>query len=220
MDIDFKETPRVVLCIGKPKKGKSNAIKYWVLKNTIKQPVFQIGIIFSRTGGMGREYDYVPDEYVHQGYDEGKLGAYINELEKYVKKHGRPVPNFVVFDDLLGLLNKRDPFLMNFLAVHRHLGCTVFMAFQHLNYGTSTTMREICTHAVLFSSKSFNTMRSLFENFGTMFKDYRAFKKAFFHITGNKWCGMLYIQEEDDILKNYMSFCAPNMDKYNYKIKY
>ena len=218
-DIDFT-TPRVVLCIGKPKRGKSNAVKYWILKNTIDNHIFKMGLVFSRTGGLGEEYKYIKPEFVHTGYDIEILGAYIKQLEMYVKKFGKPISNFVVFDDLLGILNKQDKFLMNFIAVHRHLGCSVFFCFQHLNFGTSTTMREITTHALLFNSKSFNTLRALYENFGTLFKNYRTFKKRFLEITEQQYHGMLYEQDIDDIEENYKTFVAPDMSRCDFQIHF
>ena len=219
LDIDFS-TPRVVLCIGKPKKGKSNAIKYWILKNTIDKRIWQFGIVFSKTGLFPWEYTYVPKKFVYPDYEEHILQEYINSLKQCINRYGQAPPNFVIFDDLLGLLNKHDKFLLNFLAIHRHLGCTVFFAFQHLNFGTSTTMREICSHGIFFSSKSTNTLESIYKNFGTLFSNYRQFKRVFHDITKEDYHGMLYIQDEDDVAKNYLDFKAPDMSGVKHKIIY
>ena len=56
--IDFT-TPQIVVCVGKPKRGKSNTTKYFILKNTADKKHFKFGIVFSRTAKLNEDYDYI-----------------------------------------------------------------------------------------------------------------------------------------------------------------
>ena len=63
------DVPQVVVCLGKPKRGKSNMTKYFILKNSVDKRHFQFGLVFSRTAKMNEDYDYIPEEYIYDVYD-------------------------------------------------------------------------------------------------------------------------------------------------------
>ena len=217
-NLDFTK-PRIVLCIGGPGKGKTNAVKWMLMKNTIDEnnKIFQAGIVFTR---LKYDYDYLPEEHIHTGgYDQSVLEEYLSVMEKYRDEHGEPMSNFIVFDDLIGLLNKQDPYLINVMATHRHFGTSIFLNSQHLNTGASTTLREITNYAVLFNSRGLNTLKSLYENFGQLFDTFDEFKQHFLECTNKQYHAMLYIFDKD-IEDNYLCFKPPDMSKSNYKIQY
>ena len=221
-NLDLSEVS-CLLFVGKPKKGKSNAIRYIILKNSLDKfkgsAKYEFGICFTRTKFNG-DYDFLPEEYVYDGYDEEVLERYLKALEEQISQ-GKKVPaNFVIFDDLIGLLSKNNPFLTNFLGTHRHTNTHIFLATQHLKTGASTTLREICSHAILFNSKQTNTLQSLFENFGQFFDTIGDFKDNFWDITREKFTAMLYLQDIDDINDNYLSYQAPDTSDWDYKLEY
>ena len=149
-DIDFKKVAQVVLLLGRPNSGKSVAIRYLVVKNSLPpRSIFQFGICFTRTK-FNSDYAFLPKEAVISGYDEEVLKTYLEGLEK-VKEHGKKVPpNFVIFDDLMGLLSKNDPFLINFFGTHRHTNTSIFLATQHLKSGANTSLSEVMIKAIVF----------------------------------------------------------------------
>ena len=202
MELNF-ENPQVVVCVGKPKSSKSWSTRYMILKNTIDRKIFKYGIVFTRTK-WNDDYDYIPDDYIYTNYDSDVLQQYLDTLQNADTIE----PNFVVFDDQQGLLNRNDPILQNFVACHRHFKCSIFWNFQYL-YGSSPLIRECTTIAILFNSKGDRTLRGLYENFGQLFENYQHFKDYFLQLTAEKYVGMLYISDIDDFDKNYLYWKAP-----------
>lgn len=210
-DIDFSQ-PQVVVTIAKPRSGKTNSIKYWLLKNFLDEKIFKFCIVFTRTK-FDNEYDYIPEKYIYTEYDPDVLKKYMDGLEKIHKENGEVPANAVVIDDQQGLLNRNDPILTNFISSHRHYNCSVFFNFQYL-FGASPLLRECTTYALMFRSHGHRTINGLFENFGMLFDDFNSFKKYFLKNTKKRYTGILYSQAEDNVKKNYARFKAPNMEHY------
>ena len=206
-----------------PRKGKTNCARFIVQKHSLDRfrgcAKFEFGIAFVRSK-FAHDYDFLPDEYVYEGYDQEALARYLNGIEDYIGQGNKPVPNYVIFDDLIGLLSKNDPFLINFFGLHRKFGTTILLCTQHLKTGASTTLREVCTHAIMFNSKTFNTITSLYENFGGLFSNLQQFKECLQETTKEPYTAMLYLQDEDDINKNYLKFKCPDTSNWNYTLEY
>ena len=221
-NLDFT-TPSCVLLVGKPKRCKTNCVRFLIQKHSLDKfkgcGKFQMGIVFVRSK-FSHDYDFLPDEAVINGYDEDILRRYLEAIENYTAENGKPVPNFVVFDDLIGLLSKNDPFLTNFLGLHRKYGTTIFLATQHLKTGASTTLREVTTHAIVFNSKTWNTITSLYENFGSLFEKLIQFKETLQNVTKEPFTAMLYLADEDNIEKNYLEFKCPDTTHWDYTIDF
>jgi hypothetical protein len=90
----------------------------------------------------------------------------------------------------------------------------------HLNTGANTTLREITTYAILFGSRQKNTIESLFDNFGQLFENIKAFKEHYFKITSAPFTAMLYDNRNEEIDDNYKRFKAPDMSKVKYKLDF
>lgn len=213
-DIDFSH-PQVVVLIGKPRRGKSNALKYFVLKNSVDNQIFKKGLIFTGSK-FNNEYDWVSDDYVFEGFQSDVLDVYLKELEREKEEKGKIEPSFVVFDDLTGILSKFDGKLINFMTRHRHYNISCFLSTQHLNTGTNTALREVTTQAVMFHSTGTNTLKSLHENFGSSFHHFSEWKEFFWEHTKEPFTALLY----DTIDEEYGEFRAPLMDDVNVKLKY
>ena len=97
MKLDFT-TPQIVVSIGKPKRGKTNCLKYFILKNTVDNKIFKYGIVFSKTASFNKDYTYMPKEYIYSDFDEMPqiLEKFIDGISKLKKKQ----PCFCVFEEL------------------------------------------------------------------------------------------------------------------------
>ena len=217
MSLDFKN-PQVVVCVGKPKRGKSYAVRWMILKNTVDKNRFKFGIVFTKTK-FNKSFDYLPDQYVFEDYDPAVLEKYLETI----KNQDTIQPSFIIFDDIQGVINANDPVLTSLIACHRHYKISIFFCFQYI-YGRGSTpvLRECTTYAILFNSKGDRTLRALYENFGQLFDNYNEFKDYFLACTSEPYTAMLYIQDIDNKEDNYLQFRAPsNMDEFkNIKLDY
>lgn len=168
--------------------------------------------MFSKTAKMNNDYNYIPKQWIYDQFDPNILQQFIDGISKLDKK----VPCFMVFDDQQGLLNRNDPMLLNCIAIHSQISCSLFFNFQYL-YGSMPTLRECTTVALLFNSKGKRTINGLFENFGQLFDNYDDFKNYFLALTNEPYVAMMYLQDIDDINNNYLYFKSPDMTQKQYK---
>ena len=214
--IDFNR-PRNTILVGKKHSGKTNLTRYLLLNYSIQKKKFKFGIVFTNTK-FDEEYIFMPDEYIIQGYDKPVFMNYIKQLEDFSKKNKkRPPSNFMVFDDLVGVLREDKEFI-NFICNHRHYSTSVFLSAQYLKKGIPTTMRECIDYGFFFNSKTEQTLKALYESFGQLFGDYKTFRNIFMNNTKEKFQSILYRAEFDDIDNAYKKFKSPDMSKHK-KIK-
>jgi NhaP-type Na+/H+ and K+/H+ antiporter len=150
---------------------------------------------------------------VHEGLDLEVLNDYLNKLKQYRKETGQVIENFIIFDDLQGVLNTQDNTLNSLFSTFRHYGSSIFLSCQYMNQAASTTLRENTQYAICFNSKTENTIKSLFQSFGQLFDNYNEFKKHFLNATKESYHAMLYIESEEDKAKNYQSIIAANPEQ-------
>ena len=218
-DLDLSGKSKCIILVGKCGSGKSNLIRWLLLKNLVDKKFWKSALVFTNTK-YSNEYDFLPDNYIIEGFNQELLNKYTDRLKKYKEKHNKVINNVIVFDDLIGLIKNREPEFINFLGVHRHIGCHLIFSFQHLNTGSSTLMKEITTHAICFNSKMTNTMESIWLNFGQLFDNFEHFKRNFFDICKEAYTACLYIADNNELDNNYFKIKAPDMTKKKYsKIK-
>ena len=206
MELDFT-TPQICVFLGKPKQGKSWALRWALLKNTVDKKIFKYGIVFTRTKFNG-DYSYLPDEYVYENYDPMMLQQYLDGLKQLNPEDLQP--SFIIFDDIQGILSSNDQILTSLVACHRHFKISVFFCFQYIyGHGSTPVLRECTTMSFLFNSKGERTLRALYENFGQLFDSFNQFKEYFLACTSEKHTAMLYIQDIDNKEDNYFQFKAP-----------
>ena len=207
LELDFS-TPQICVFLGKPKKGKSWALKSILLKQTVDEKNFKYGIVFTRTKFNG-DYDWLPDDYVYDDYDPLILQKYLDGLKKLDPKDLQP--SFIIMDDIQGVLSGLDPVLTSLNACHRHYKINIFYCFQYI-YGRGSTpvLRECTTMAFLFNSKGKRTLEALYENFGQLFENFKEFKEYYLECTKKKYHAMLYIQDIENKEENYLQYLAPS----------
>ena len=176
------------------------------------------GLVFSGSAYNYKNYNYLDKKYIIDGWKPEIFENYIQGLKNYVSKYGSVPLNFIVFDDLLYVLTNGDSNFINWLANSRHTNTLVIFATQFLR-SKITVLRELTDYGLFFHTNRHDTIKALYDEFGTMFESYEEFKEHFFKVTEQKYCAMLYDREKklDD---NYLCFKAPNLEKLKVKMKY
>lgn len=219
-ELDFTKS-RIVLCIAKCGAGKTNAVKQIILKNSLPpKNIFQFGIVFTRTK-YSDDYTYIDDRFVIQGYQEDILRKWMKNLEKIKSEKKKDMPhNWIIFDDLIGLLSTRDPFLINLFATHRHQNTTCFILGQSLKQSATVVLREVVSYGILFNSKRFDTMDAFWREFAMEFETFKDFKKHFFKVTKKKYHALLYDSSQEDPKKNFLQIKFPLMSDVNIQLTF
>ena len=80
--MELKKKPQVYVMVGKPESGKSHLVKSLIYDFQKKDPYFKFILAFVKTKWNGG-YEYLPDEYIHESFDEDKLRKHIDSLREY-----------------------------------------------------------------------------------------------------------------------------------------
>jgi hypothetical protein len=185
----------------------------------LKQNYFKFGMVISRTKFNG-DYDWCPDEYVKDEYDEQKLQQYINKLRMYKKSKGYVPPSFLILDDVLGAVSVYSNFWTQLISQFRHFNLTLIIASQSITSKlTSTLLRECVNISVMFRSVFKNTIVASFESFGQLFENYDEFLNLYLKITGQKYHALLFINDKDSKEQSYFDYIAPP-NTPEFKIKF
>lgn len=205
-----------LVCVGKSYRGKSYFLKYFLM-DRIWHGDLKFGLVFTSTK-FNKTYNFLDDMGIKykivEGYDEELLEKYFNNLIKIYEEKDYIEPSFVVFDDIMGCLNNSSKFFTRFMTTMRHLNINAFFAVQYLKgkSAISPTMRQQTTHALMWKSLTKDTTEALFESYGQRFNSLKEFKEYFENATEQKHSAMLYIENEDDMDKNYLTIKAPKYE--------
>ena len=174
------ETPSIVLLCAAPRSGKSYTIR-WLLTTLAMAGKFDYGVVFSTSGKVNGDYDYVPQQYVHAEYTDEKLAAILRHQDKRrslrppssgLKGQGSNLPTkvrecppmFLVFDDMTGQVNMNSKVFTRLITSYRHYNITLFFA-AHLITRVSTVFRECCRYAFIFKQNTSRSVDSLWNEF-------------------------------------------------------
>ena len=107
--------------VGKSERGKTHFLK-WLVKDQMRRSVnpLKFGMVMVRTT-YKNSYRFVPQEHIFQGYDEEILQQYVSNLERMYEENGSVPPNFIIMDDLVGILNNQTSWFTNLIGTYRHL---------------------------------------------------------------------------------------------------
>lgn len=200
---------QMIVLVGRSGRGKSHLMRY-LLTDMFSRGKLKFGLVFTKTK-YNNDYDFLPSNRVIEGFDEGKLETYFNNLKKIKESKKKVPPNFIIFDDLQGVLTNQTRFMINFLATHRHLNITVFTAVQYLGSSNSVNplAREQTSLAILFQSRTRRTLENIYNAWGGLFPTFDEFKDHFLTATQEKYTAMVYSEHVDNIEDNYISIQAP-----------
>ena len=170
-----------------------------------KKAFFKFGVVFAPSKDTG-DYDFLPDNWVHEQFSMDKLETYVAFLKakrKQIKaKFGKEAelpPSFLVLDDTFGSVQWYHPAINQLLILHRHLNLWVFITCQSLaGHGSSTSLRNWANYIFLFRAKSGAEVESNFRAFGKytgetqrIFADANHFVALLNHATSEQYRCML-----------------------------
>jgi hypothetical protein len=208
---DGTKSSKLFVLVGKSFKGKSYMMRY-ILSDWLRTGKVKFGLVFCKTTFNNDFTSFLPKDKVIEGYDEEILKKYVDNLKNIIKEKGSVPPSFLVFDDLVGVLNNQSDWFNNFMSTFRHYNINIFIAAQYLTgkKAISTLTREQTNFAIMFNSRTRRTLENLYESYGGLFPSLEEFKTYF--IDGTKqqpYVAMLYSEHIDELEDNYNFIKAP-----------
>jgi len=171
------QTPCTILIVAKRFSGKSHLLK-WIIYNLIKAGRFDGGMIFSQTASTSNEYDFIPEDYIHDTFDPEVLEK-LFEKQKESYSKGKKSQIFVILDDYIGSLNINTPIIKTICSVGRHVGITVFLSSQKFTSEISPLIRDNCDYFLCFKQSNTKVLKLIYEEYASSFSDYKTFLKWF-----------------------------------------
>lgn len=204
--LDDLQDGKMILCIGKSNSGKTYTTRYlldyYMTKRLPASSRCQFGLVFVGSEGLNEDYTFLPDNCIINGYDEERLNlhlAHLKRIKQALKKKGKPmIHTFIVFDDLLGILNGNDNF-NNFISLFRHYNVTFFMCNQYLQSRTSSTLIRMQTnYAFLWRTTAMSAIKAMYEWWGNeRFEKLDDFKRHFLKTTSKKYAAMMFLDQNE-----------------------
>jgi hypothetical protein len=119
------------------------------------------------------------------------------------EKGDKMPPNFIIYDDLLGLLEKSRT-MTNWFSVFRHTNTYIFLTSQYLNsQASSTLVRTQAKFIYAFRDRSTRTRKALYEWFGSLVETQEEFNKLFEQATAEKHRALIIITGQDSLEETF-----------------
>jgi hypothetical protein len=206
--LENMQFPLIYLFAGKPASGKSVAIKN-LIYNYSKLGYFKfiLAIVPSK---FNSGYEYLPDKYVIESYDENYLKNYFNKLREFKKKSGFIPANALILDDILGSINLYSSFWQHFFSTYRHYNCTIIFGSQTITGkgAISTLLRQVCNVCVMYRNVFQDNIEQLYKAFGGLMEDYNEFQKVFLNVTSTKYHGLLFANDRESKQNSYYDYIS------------
>lgn len=216
---DPKADGQLIVNCGKSERGKSHFTR-WLLRfqkdSTRCTAPLKFGLIFISTKFANSYKEICKDMPVKviEGYSEIVLRRYVDNLKSMHAK-GTLAPNFVLFEDCVGILANQTRWFQNWITTFRHLRTRIIINSQDLccKNAVSTTMRVQTNIAIMWAARQKRTLVNLYENYGQLFSSFKEFEQYLIENTSIDKVGpyacVVYLEKEDDITKNYLAIRAP-----------
>lgn len=228
-DFDWPHSQLFVF-LGRSGSGKSNFIKFLLYKmfaHPDPAKRWKFGISFVRTK-FNHDYDYLPDKYVYEGVlntDKKKnedsdmvvkIKKYISNLEE-MKRKGKKIPqNFLLFDDMVGLLDGDNSYMNNLWSKFRHTNTNILISVQYCNArkGLNQLLKEQTNNVLAWKTNNQRTYQVVFECWGNGFRNVKEFEQHWNKHTEKDFQAMLIRTYQKEQKKYYSSVMAPDMTKF------
>lgn len=205
---DFPDKAGIIMLIGPSRAGKSHFLKSYIIDKCVNRKYFQFGLACLGTY-FTDGYDYLPEKAIMKGYDEEMLEEYITGLQNHEKETGeKPAPNFLVLDDVMGLLTDQSSFFTFLATTYRHTNTTIIIGIQFANK-LNTVLKSNTSIAVMFNGKTERYIKGLYQSFGQLFDNEKEFKKYYINHTKERYTAIVFDESENELENNYKVVKAP-----------
>lgn len=205
--------PGVYMVCGLQGGGKSHLIKYIMHENRKK---FDFGIVFTNTGFVDANFDYVDERFVHLEYDSEILKNFKDICKRRIEasqtnKNVKPLCGFVIFDDCLEGNQWKDKELRSLVTQVRHYNITVIISTQHPT-AIPPLFRTNTWQAFMFFMGTEDAMKALHKNYGQMVGTFADFKEYFTEATAEKHQFVAYDSKNGgtDVATRYKVLICPS----------
>lgn len=215
---------KIVVFIGSPAAGKTNAVKY-IIYELAKHKVIHDILVVTASKFNNAYAECVPDNKIWP-ISGMKKREFMEEFDDYLEKRGRMRAKLgdkmkwaaIVFDDIYKQIDFTSPVWSKFLSQHRHYGLYVLFTSQYIKGAVATDMRSMANYAVLFESDSHETIKGMFEAFGSMYPKERDFRDRLHAATKEKYWSLLVCKEHKEIGTRFINWKADLCPAF--KLKY
>lgn len=205
-NLDWFKTPSFSLLAASPRSGKSYLIEF-MLKKLWSEGRFSYGFVFSTTAKMNGDYNYLPQKFIYEAYDDDIL----LRIMAHQKSKGGPraPPAFLILDDCMGDANFKSKVFTKFTGGYRHYNLTVFIAVQYINQ-IPQTIKNCTTYAFFFKQKSLQSITALWKAFVSTFYDkVKKWQEDLEKYTRNYWVLILDMDAEGAKEQCFLRIRAP-----------
>jgi hypothetical protein len=214
------ELPGLYLVCGLQGGGKSHLLRYIVCKNKKK---FDVALVFSNTGFVDGNFDYVDRRFVHHEYSEDILRNFKDIFQKQIEA-GKHPSGLIVFDDCISGKQWRSPELVSLVTQVRHYGVTVLLSTQYPK-AIPPLFHTNSFKTFMFFLGSKSAIQALYEYYGQLIGSFEEWKAFYTNATTPKYHCLVYdarngSQERASRYQVVMApkdiprFCVgPNLDK-------
>ena len=173
--------PAVYMVCGLQGGGKSHLIRYMMYQNRNK---FDVGVVFTNTGFVDGNFDYIDKRLVHLEYSAAVLKNLKDIFKKRIEAE-KPLCGFMIFDDCLEGPQWKEKELRSLITQVRHYNITVIISTQHPT-AIPPIFRTNTWQAFLFFMGTEDAMKSLWKNYGQMVGTFADFKEFYTAATAEK----------------------------------
>lgn len=209
--------PFTLIINGKAGSGKSHLLKY-IMRETSKAEIsFDYGIVFSNTAWEG-SFNYVPEQFVYEDYNEEVIEKLIKLQEDNLKKKINKQA-FIILDDCCSENEYNSTILKKLFIMGRHYMISLILTTQYPHL-VPPCLRSNSNFNVFFNiGEGIREMRAVYECYGQRFKNYDEFRIFYYdNIADHKfimWRGEVdgyQVYKAPDIIPSFLL-------KFNIKIK-
>lgn len=215
--MEHPKEPQIYVLVGKPRTGKSYAVKSMVY-HLAKNKVIRRVICITKTAFNG-DYDYVPPDDLWEGYDDARVSQFLNECKERKKAGKALIPTALIFDDMLGQLPLDGATMKHLMSCFRHYNLYVFFTSQYLNKAVPPYMRECLDWAVMFRTINKPSVEAMCNAFGGLYDTPDEFKSALLKATAVPHQALLFHNNQDSKEQSYFTFIADEVPDFELKSK-
>lgn len=166
MSNQFINIPSNNIIVGLSRSGKTYS--FLRIFESVRDQ-YSHGILFCSTVNLNHDYDGIINSFgnkiiVKEDYDETLVRSlYNSQHDDICYSRNKTIRNqvFIILDDMVGLINFKTSIIDTLFTRSRHLGISIFVLSQHMNWLTPTM--RINAHYVMITKIRDNNIDTLYE---------------------------------------------------------